>query len=1010
MKLERCFLDPRRKLTDATADWLCGEGRLRTTPEGVKSLAHLMVVVPTAQSGRNLRMALARKFSGSGVIPPRIVLPMQLVVPADKSSVEATDTETAAVFQRFIESKRGEILSPDGARVVKFTHLFTPDAFNDLTARFALLDQLDDIWRILSGDGLLMRDVLDPERCGGAAAYLENESLGDEIERWRELAELETEFFGALHSLGLRHRAENIRDACLSPARIPDEIECLVLPALADPVRALSRVFAGQRDELKVSVLLHADPADSGKFDEFGRPKTSEWTASKRPWLSGFANDGICGTPTDSAMADIVAADFPDVDSDSERPALALCDETAFPELSAAFLNRGYTLHNPEKHRLAESSLGALVRNLARLFKPRREGLPWKAFTAALRSDDVLSRLAPGAEARACVLEGIDVAQNNFIPRFLPPDAAFPDVEINPVWKTDVFNAFTGAAKELLGWLSVARGTGSIAGYMRSLLGVIFSGRRFSDDAEDGEFRAAAGALRELLDGLSLDSVSALKLSPDEETSLFLRELDAAVYSLEPDTPDSLKTEGWLELAWSTADHVALVGFHEGRVPASVTGHPFLPDALRGRLGLVTNDDRLARDTWLFKELLESHGAHEVRAYIARTNDAGDIHRPSRLLYLCPDAELPGRARRLFGEMRENRVDRARRVAPGWELRLPDSVPMPAALSPSRIDDYVKCPFTYLLKHGMGMKPYEDKVELEANDFGTLVHLALEMYAKAAMSHGDAQPLDAAEIRATFNDVIFPRLRKRYGSHPSLNLKLQLDAIESRIGLFADVQSEWSRAGWRIREAELPVKNARPFESRGERTAVNGVIDRVDQNVETGLYRIIDYKTWDDFSTARTHVYFNVSTNEGQRLAAERFGYPVTPPTLSKDGNPKKDSRRFASVQLPLYARCLELSDPVKYAGKIGELCYLVLGRDAGNVDVFSEGLVEHSAMAVETALRAIRGIRANVFWPPGPSDEWKYDFGGLFVTDPVTDIGNGDWAAGQARNLELLRTGGSGV
>ena len=53
------FLNPGRKLVDEVVDWLCG--RVERDPSGARSLAHLMVVVPTAQSGRNLRLALAKK-------------------------------------------------------------------------------------------------------------------------------------------------------------------------------------------------------------------------------------------------------------------------------------------------------------------------------------------------------------------------------------------------------------------------------------------------------------------------------------------------------------------------------------------------------------------------------------------------------------------------------------------------------------------------------------------------------------------------------------------------------------------------------------------------------------------------------------------------------------------------------------------------------------------------------------------------------------------------------------
>ncbi len=48
--MDRLFLNPKELLVDAVADWL--KARLRTTPGGVPSLTHLLVVVPTRQAGR----------------------------------------------------------------------------------------------------------------------------------------------------------------------------------------------------------------------------------------------------------------------------------------------------------------------------------------------------------------------------------------------------------------------------------------------------------------------------------------------------------------------------------------------------------------------------------------------------------------------------------------------------------------------------------------------------------------------------------------------------------------------------------------------------------------------------------------------------------------------------------------------------------------------------------------------------------------------------------------------
>ena len=87
-KLNHFFLNPERKPIDEISDWLCRDeregGGLRRMAEGVRSLAHVMVVVPTAQSGRRLRLRIAERLGS--VVPPEIRLPQQLLERRDRGS------------------------------------------------------------------------------------------------------------------------------------------------------------------------------------------------------------------------------------------------------------------------------------------------------------------------------------------------------------------------------------------------------------------------------------------------------------------------------------------------------------------------------------------------------------------------------------------------------------------------------------------------------------------------------------------------------------------------------------------------------------------------------------------------------------------------------------------------------------------------------------------------------------------------------------------------------------
>ena len=73
-----------KKPVDEIADRLSAE--VREDPSGAKSLAHLLVVVPTAQSGRRLRFKLAERLGA--FVPPEIRLPPQLYM-TDKELSQA---------------------------------------------------------------------------------------------------------------------------------------------------------------------------------------------------------------------------------------------------------------------------------------------------------------------------------------------------------------------------------------------------------------------------------------------------------------------------------------------------------------------------------------------------------------------------------------------------------------------------------------------------------------------------------------------------------------------------------------------------------------------------------------------------------------------------------------------------------------------------------------------------------------------------------------------------------
>ena len=1070
MQREIAYLNPGEKLVEETADWL--SNRVIDDASGAKSLARFCVVVPTAQSGRNLRLALAKKvserFDGKGLVPPMVAQPMQLARGKDDVLPIASRVQTGAVFLKFMKQ-----CAEDGSAAKKWPHLFLVEALSDSDSLLSFLDQLEDLWRLLGAGGLLMRNVLENK----AAEQILNDALGDEADRWNELADFESAFFDFLHEHGLRHEAERLHDAKTNPPDLPGEIEEVVLPALADPVPILLDVLANQRTPRRVTVLLHADKADIAKFDEWGRPRVECWTGAKHPVLSLGDDDIVCAS-TDGKLAAKLADDFPKESEHKALPSLGLCDESLFNDLSAAFMTKGYELHNPEKFRLSASSLGRIASHLLALYASG-DAWPWDDFAALLRENDVLSYIMPvvkanfkkatesggdesaedvdddeaeesvgdGDEAvnaedaatgkkqnkhtRFRVLKGLDICRNAFLPSVLPADCQFDQNRIEGRDR-ECANDFMMAARALHACVEEARkGAPHAAAYLRNALLAIYKKRKVWSGASGREFAAAIGAFRDVL--AQFDEVKPSELGlPDSAATVLLRKcLADATYSLEPDSPAALMTEGWLELAWSPNDKVALVGFNEGAVPDSVSGHLFLPDALRAALGLQSNDQRLARDTFLLSSILGARAKGDVRAYFARTNDAGDIHRPSRLLFLVGDDRIPSRAKALFGALPPDEARAPRKVAPNWRPTLPDEIDLPHAgekdtpegrLSASAIDKWLSCPLAYLLEYGLNMRRVEEKREFGADDFGNIVHKVLEEYANeqlANSANGKPQLSDANAIREALRRI-FVRIRAGYGSAPSLKIRLQLDSVAARLENFAIVQAHWAKQGWRIAEKPEFEFVVQPFKDEKDADVwIKGKIDRIDYKDGVG-YRLIDYKTWDDATKARGHV---LSGGKAEEAFAEKLKLPTLPPARANAA-----SKRFLSVQLPLYGRCLEMVDS-KFAGKVVDCCYLVLGKNFENTGVFGSKFEEKMSdseakneerekfgigtdalseddiykKALDTARTAIRAIRANLFWPPAPGKALDYGLKDIFLNSPESDLKGSDWLAKQEKRLEAF-------
>lgn len=477
------------------------------------------------------------------------------------------------------------------------------------------------------------------------------------------------------------------------------------------------------------------------------------------------------------------------------------------------------------------------------------------------------------------------------------------------------------------------------------------------NNPDDEEFITVAKLIDATLHELTSEVITTLGIEKRNIFELLLQRLSAQRYSLERKGA-IIDLEGWLELPWNDAPFLLVTGMNDGFVPDGRLSDVFLPDSLRKQLNLRHDADRFARDAYLMQGLIESrHKDGRVCFLVNKTSSTGDPLKPSRLLFRCSDEELPQRAQQLFGDTSERQANYPPTISFLLEASPPDDLPADrlgiAKMSVTRFKDYLACPFRFYLKHVLGMEALDDeKGAMDALDFGSLVHHALH---KMAKNDEMCRCENDRELRSFLCAEAETWVAKQFGPSPPLQIKIQLDAAQQRLGAAARVQASLLREGWEILNSEMSI------EGELNDLPVHGKIDRIDRHRETGRIRILDYKTSDKAEDPdKAHI--------GSAL-------PDVADYMRVNINGKE--KRWLDLQLPLYQMLLPDTEEFQGPVKLGYFNLPKATNDTGVAiwDDFDNGLMESARSCAEGI---VRDIQNHTFWPPARSVQYD-DFESLF-------------------------------
>jgi ATP-dependent helicase/nuclease subunit B len=862
-------------------------------------LSDRLVVVPTRQSGRRLReaLAIAAEVKGQAVFAPLVIVPEEL--PALVTELP----ETASRDQALVAWIR--VLLQSSPRDYRTVFPVDPPRRDEAWAR-RLAQRFCRVQAELASGGLRMADGLG------------DEDMPESV-RWQELAALEQAFDAVLAEQQVCAPVAAYRKG-LQAVRVPAEIRRVVMAGCPDPNAVAVQCLASLVSQVSVEILAYGPDGETRAFDPWGRPRVDYWSHRDLA-LPAFEEQVQLGADP-AQQAKLVAARAMADPRPEEWLALAVVDPEITAPLTRELEDRGQAVFHPEGDSWQRGSLYGLLQALATLVVSS----DCRAIGNLLRCPAVLAALADEIGEGFSgdnLLQHWDRVREKHLDQKLPQALAH----------AGTFPILQQALAIVTGWVETLQ-RGEFEEVALTLPAAIMGERKI---ASDGPVADAARRWVEVVARVS----RAVGLKPDlshpERWQLALDGFgEGARFGSRP--AGAIEIGGWLEVLWTDAPRLVIAGANDGRLPEAVSGDAFLPEALREQLGLKSNAQRLAADAYLMAAAVASRPeADDVLILVGKTAASGEPLRPSRILMAGDDEILPARVKHLFQPL-STAVDNLpwRRA---WKLR-PRRVKMKSSISVTGLRDWLECPFRFYLKRGLKMQEIAlPKTELDAMDFGTLMHAVLEEMGQDPVLRDTK---DEAALRDGMLSVFESRIRRDYGEAPSLPLLIQFESARQRLRRAATIEIAEREAGWKTERVEWS------FEVPLGPLTITGKIDRIDRH-EDGRVRVIDYKTSDKAAEPLAKHLGSVRDEDEGRPDWLRVNY------LGKD-------KRWIDLQLPLYRLAL-----AEEFGSDLTCAYFNLPKAVGETGIsqWPDDAGDLQAAAEACAAGVAEAIGTEDFWPP---------------------------------------------
>ena len=920
--MKRVFLGWERPLAETAAEWLWTRRA---------ELSAMCLVVPTAQAGRRLQDTLAQCAAREDTA----LLGVRAVTPAAFIKVQSPDLadETIELLAWIEGLENIDDWSPYEAA---FPHPL--DTSEGKGWSRSLAQSFMELRYHLQENGMLIADVARRMKAHHDGA------------RWQALARIEEQVESKLGQWKLQSRSAMLREKIQAGAEtlLPNDTSQLVLIGVTETSPLVAECWRRVR---QAYCLIAAPASEAEQFNDLGFPHLS-WCQKEQQFPGRGGIEGEVHLVSDQRqLANQAVACAAASGKASDQVMLAVCDPQMGHYLATAFERAGWPTFDPGR------TLGAMDWRVWMRHWQRWLSSPTVGVLSDLALFQETTHISGKGSYRwlhalgilrdQCLVESIDDVERMLEPSIRPRGI-----------HEEAAQRLLQAIKIFMRWRSDCYQQGCCV-TMKKLL------ERWQQERTDG---FADGS--ELL--LLLEKWQPWESRLSYDASFWMQLICDRTPAASLNLPDqrALDIEGWLEIAFHRSEYLLICGMSDEFIPARYGGEPWLNRSNRGILGLNTDEQREARDAYLYYAMMEAHrGRGRVDVILNKTDAQGKIQAPSRLFMRASGTELAERVAHLFAELPQ--ADANLQWYADWRWR-PRFAEVPAVrdgtrkLSITSLRDYLQCPYRFYLKHGLRMNQRDgDRGEWNPRDFGNVLHSILETWGRDPV----ARDFTDTELLTNYWHQELDRLiEQRHAGKPNLALQVQLAALRQRLEWLAEQQAEQRKQGWQVWKVE------EAFTIQTPTIQLSGKVDRIDYHPEQDRYIMWDYKTG--------QIKKNVQSSHLKSHTARS----VIPAHLEGDerlfvADSKGKSQRWINLQLPLYAAA-------RLTPKNPSVGYITIG-DAGDEVLFQEWQDFDQAISDQACACAswlIEMIDQRKFWPPTSKTEFD-DFGVLSSGAELRDL-----------------------